>query len=287
MGFRLTVYADKTTVQAIGTKQRGGGKRGKVRYFSRGSRRRMLGLLAECREEFTGALFVTLTYPAQYPTSPEVYKRHLDSLQKRMVRRFPHARGIWRLEFQKRGAPHYHLLTWGITAPVAWVRRWISRVWYAICSTGDEKHLKAGTNVSAIESRKHAGRYVSKYAAKEQETVVVPETGEVIEPGRYWGTWGGVRRDPSLSLVLSDGEATEIRRLIRGLLRSRGRGGKRKIRGYAARLAHQDNRMGYHVLGIGDASCEAWGTLTDSTIWRMLMTVLFEQPTGGKNGVSS
>lgn len=56
--------------------------------------------------------FVTLTYPAKFPTVSRA-KRDLKVFQQRLIRRFPGSGGIWKLEPQERGAPHYHLLIWG------------------------------------------------------------------------------------------------------------------------------------------------------------------------------
>ena len=274
MAFQVTVHADKTTVKRVNAERVGGGRRGKIAYFSRASRRRMLGLLAECREDFTGAHFVTLTYPAQYPTDPHVFKRHLDSLLKRWARYSPAVRGIWRLEFQRRGAPHYHLLVWGLRGKLAWLRGQVSRAWYSIVASGDEKHLRAGTNVQVIESRKHAGRYVSKYAAKPQALAINEDTGEVIPPGRFWGSWGNLDRRQAYAMLMTDTEAVELKRILRHILRARGRGKTGKSRRYAAYLARMDKERGWHILGIGDMSCELWQSTTDSTIWAATMAAI-------------
>lgn len=281
MPFEITAYADKVIARRIDTEPKGGGRRGKIGYFSRGSRRRMLGMIAEIRDNFEGALFVTLTYPSEYPTDPRIFKRHLDNFLKRIARYFEDTRGIWRLEFQRRGAPHYHLLLWGINENLTWIRRYIAKVWYEVVHSGDGKHARAGTNVQRIESRKHAGRYVSKYAAKEQDTPMIPATGEVIAPGRYWGYWGQLDRHMGMRVTLADNEAIELRRILKHLLKSRGKGRRGKAARYAQRLVRQSPAVGWHVFGCGDMSCDQWGTITDSTIWQAVMQVIIS--TGGGN----
>lgn len=77
---------------------------------------------------------LTLTYPAHFPDAKKA-KGHLRAFLKRLFRRFPRIGILWRMEFQKRGAPHFHLLIQGVfahsflrvVAQRAWVggtRRW-------------------------------------------------------------------------------------------------------------------------------------------------------------------
>ena len=81
------------------SKRLGGGTRDKVRGFSRESRRNLLLHLASINRSafraFKGRMiFVTLTYPHEYPEDPEVCKNHLKAFRKRLsegvqvIRRF-------------------------------------------------------------------------------------------------------------------------------------------------------------------------------------------------------
>lgn len=89
----------------------GGGVRGKILTFSKESRRRLMRLLNSVnRDEVALPYFVTLTYHNTWPSSRAGRKKHLDAFQKRMERAYGKFAAVWRLEFQKRGAPHYHLL---------------------------------------------------------------------------------------------------------------------------------------------------------------------------------
>jgi hypothetical protein len=69
----------------------GGGIRGKIRGFSRASRRSLLRRMASINRTafraFKGRLlFTTLTYPTDYPGDPAVCKRHLEAFGKRLER---------------------------------------------------------------------------------------------------------------------------------------------------------------------------------------------------------
>lgn len=156
-------------------------KRGKIRTFSRRSRARLMRLLAKL-DKSKMPCFITLTYPSSFP-SAKVAKGDLKAFLKRLMRLSPQAAGVWKLEFQERGAPHFHLLVWGLNKfALQFLREWVSRAWYEVVKSRDEKHLKAGTNVQRVRSWKSVMGYASKYLGKDVE---VPEQ----EPGRFWGTF--------------------------------------------------------------------------------------------------
>lgn len=178
----------------------GGGLRGKIALFSQQSRRRMIRLLAQwpSRSQLMalghgGVYALTLTYPAEFPTA-RASKKHLKRFFKRLKRAAPGCFGVWKLEPQKRGAPHFHLLVCGLgveddgKVDVRGWREWLSRTWYEVVASGDLRHLYAGTQLQKVRSERGAVGYASKYAAK----VIAPEDAAGwVEPGRFWGVFGG------------------------------------------------------------------------------------------------
>ena len=84
-------------------------KRGKVRGLSRKSRKNLLRVINKL-EPSQNYYFLTLTYSAVWVDDPKVWHRHLALLFKRLRANFPKSSGLWRLEFQKRKAPHFHIL---------------------------------------------------------------------------------------------------------------------------------------------------------------------------------
>lgn len=93
--------------------------RGDIRGWSRKSRARMISSLSELdlAPLYMSADFpamVTLTYPGDWKTvAPDgaVVKGHLQAFFKRYRRSWGEdLKCIWKLEFQRRGAPHFHLL---------------------------------------------------------------------------------------------------------------------------------------------------------------------------------
>lgn len=168
---------------------RGGGLRGKA-TFSKKSRLRLMRKLSMVKTKFVPK-FLTLTYPSEFPKDPEKWKRDKDAFWKRALRKFPEIGWIWKIEPQKRAAPHFHMLVWGVDleefmsfAPLAW---------YQVVGSNDPKHLlwhegKLGNGnqhcVQALKSFKGAKAYASKYLAK-----VVGEDAEMWDDGigRWWG----------------------------------------------------------------------------------------------------
>lgn len=158
--------------------------RGVVSGFSRAARKRMLQLLNKL--EFERIAFVTLTYPAEFPQDGGEYKKHLRRFRARMERKYPKIRVLWRLEFQKRGAPHFHLLLFD--APFL-CKYCLSYDWYKSVGSGDRRHLRRGTNIKGVASRGENGKiisYVAKYAAKPLDPEVVSDERWT---GRYYGRW--------------------------------------------------------------------------------------------------
>lgn len=171
----------------------GGGVRGAISGFSKAARRRMLRTLSTIKQDsLAEALFVTLTYPGnevaeseRWSVDPAVWKKHLDTFGKRLRRAFPGCSAIWRIDAQRRGAPHFHLLVFGAGFIP---HEWCARAWWEIVGSGSADHLSAGTETRAIESPRQAVYYVSKYAGKVSEYAYRTPAGEEIRStGRQWG----------------------------------------------------------------------------------------------------
>lgn len=169
-------------------------RRGIISGFSRRSRSRLWSLLMRLDRRYL-PLFVTLTFHNAWPGDVAVLKRMLDTFFKRMRRRYPQASAIWKLEYQRRGAPHFHLLLWGF--PCA-DRDWIADTWVAVVRhyVRDESgyildwHLGRLGNgnqhcVQKVRSWRGVRAYAAKYLSKTE--VVADSNGEVVHTGRMWG----------------------------------------------------------------------------------------------------
>ena len=177
-----------------------GERRAEVETLSQKSLKR-LAFVAQNTSVKLGHM-VTLTYPSSFPLDGVTIKRHLQRFLQ-MVRR----RGLsylWFLEFQRRGAPHFHVLLTGALA-----RDHVSQFWYRVVGSGDERHLRAGTRCEQIRSQEGAARYVAKYAAKREQKVVPRDFSSV---GRFWGHSADVKPEPVATVDIV--EVTQVRSLL-------------------------------------------------------------------------
>lgn len=171
-----------------GQEEREVAKRGKVTSFTRKSAGRLRFKIGEIKRDCM-PLFVTLTYPNEYSSEASVFKGHYKAFIKRLLRKFPAAAGVWKLEPQGRGAPHFHLLVWGVEDDD--LTMFVPGAWYEIVGSDDPNHLlwhkgKLGNGnkhcVQRIEKLGGVNWYISKYMSKEV-------VGQCSDWGRWWGTF--------------------------------------------------------------------------------------------------
>lgn len=156
---------------------------------------------------------ITLTYPGDWevvaPDGASV-KRHMVLWRKRFQREYGEpARYIWKLEFQRRGAPHIHLWMAPPMSPGRSGRsfsQWLSEAWALVVDHPDPvqkaRHRLAGTAIDVRNGLKacdpkRLAIYFTKHSSpnlhgdKEYQHIVPelwrrPGRG----PGRFWGVYG-------------------------------------------------------------------------------------------------
>ena len=173
--------------------------RGLINGFSGDSRerlrRRAVSLPWEEAVGAGGVGMVTLTYPEPFPTDGRVAKAQLKRLYERWRQRYGKPMGMWKMEFQGRGAPHFHCFV-GLPEPEEEFRAWLLRQWYEVVGSEDERHLFHGVDISRWrwgtlgENRARVGEYFGRHGAKGWKSYQnrVPEG--YISPGQFWGVWG-------------------------------------------------------------------------------------------------
>jgi hypothetical protein len=192
------------------------GKRGNVVVFSRASRLRLMKQLGMIDETGAKPYFLTLTYPDSYTHELREVKRHLDNFWKRVARKFPKFGVIWKLEFQKRGAAHFHCLIWGLPAvPYHELARWFAENWYQVVGSGDPLHLawhlgELGNTpcLQFVRSWRGVWAYASKYLAK-------TDLAKSENPGRFWGVRGVLPTGQVVSVSLTYREVCQFMRFLR------------------------------------------------------------------------
>jgi hypothetical protein len=160
--------------------------RGTVKEFSKASRRRLAFVASNTEVPFR--TMVTLTYPSEYPSDGPTVKGHLREFLTWFQKETGGCEYLWFLEFQKRGAPHFHILTdWPLPRDRDNKLLWYGKVagrWYIIVGSGDIKHLQAGTRTEKLRKPEGGRFYAVKYAQKCRQKKVPPEYQNV---GRFWG----------------------------------------------------------------------------------------------------
>ena len=165
--------------------------RAAIRGFSRSSRVRMRRFLSSVAANYIA--LGTLTYPESFPADGAIVKRHLRAFlqwcRRRMAALPSHEKhGVfWFLEFQERGAPHFHFFS-TFTIP----HQALAEAWFRIVGSCDERHLEAGTSIEAIRytnDRSVTCGYALKYAQKASQKDVPEGYANV---GRFWGAIGCV-----------------------------------------------------------------------------------------------
>ncbi len=232
------------------SRRRGGGRRGNVTEYSRAARLRHLRHLAQIRPDLMPPepYMVTLTYPDEYPGKsgfrgsprsddldpskgtghPDTSTawQHLRVLLQRAQRRNVISEFEWRLEFQKRGAPHFHVIVWassstGSARTPAQLQAVLSAWWKQTVASDHPWHLTYGVKVTAGRDQKRALRYLSKYVSKEDHS------GSGYR-GRRWGHSRGVRTEPLETVTfIHDQEEVLARRVVRKWMRAQGKASRR------------------------------------------------------------
>lgn len=189
--------------------------RGRVRGLSGKSRMRLIRILAQV-SRMDEAVFVTLTY-REFTEDFECWKSDIHRWVCSLRHRYPDVCGVWRLEFQSRGAAHFHLLLWGCVAPdIEELERDMSRRWCRATRDLSPAHSEHGCKVIAVSDYRACAFYVSVYQSKDCQ-----DRRDIVT-GRPWGVWGRCRLglEPSESLGFHRGDFVLYRRALRGLYRA-------------------------------------------------------------------
>jgi hypothetical protein len=223
-GFVVESQGDLFEVKRKGLSAIGGGRRGKVKAFSRGSRIRLMKRLARVGNSVGVTLWVTLTFPASFPVS--CTQRYLERFRSRMEYHCGRLGVVWVREFQERGAVHWHLLMClpsGLKGlvdhrPSARSRGWpmskretyrFVRFQWGACVGEFMSERERGmlgedcgfSNVQFLMSADKPKRYLCKYASKLQQKEGAVETEVSCEAGFD----GDVDVPPVESSVLDNG----------------------------------------------------------------------------------
>ena len=155
--------------------------------------------------------FTTLTYHLNWEGRD--IKGDLDRLMKRARRKFGKEFAyLWRLDPQRRGAPHYHVL---IFFPEISdyadeeIQAWFSANWTAIADPGNPWHLKHGAKTAIFtDAFEGVSVYTAKYCAKATQSGIAMDNFR----GRWWGTSPNLDMSPVEEIELTTEADSGVRR---------------------------------------------------------------------------
>lgn len=221
------------------TRNPGGGVRSEIRELSRQSRSR---LIYKARNMPGLNSFLTLTYPhadhaenatgGNFMTDGLAVKEHLRKI--RQVLNYRGLSGLWFLEFQKRGAPHFHFFLAGEIEPG--VLEKLKKTWYKMVGSTCEHHQERGVDYQVLRKKHAAGAYAAKYSSKSEQKTV-PDRYKSV--GRFWGTFGQINTKKA---VISLPNIKEVYKAIR-VARNAARAHQRSL-GYRTRKVRHDLHSG-------------------------------------------
>jgi len=180
--------------------QGGKSKRGKVTEFSDRSRKRLMCLLHRLSPAW--GVFITLTI-ADASVSPQQAKRRLWLIIRWLRNKLGFEAVVWKQEFQKRGAVHFHLLAFSWRRRPPWVEqeelasRWgLGYVWVEFFDKGRvlayvAKYVRKP--VAPAGGGDPAGGDPPGGAPADvdlTDTAISEQGGEQDVPGRFWGVVG-------------------------------------------------------------------------------------------------
>lgn len=179
--FKAVVQGQLVHVKPVGSsaEKQTRGVRGDVLGMSKASRKRLIEkVLTMDDESMSKRVFVTLTYHKKVE-DPLQIKKHLASFWRKVKKKFGDGLScLWRMEMQARNVKHFHLIIFGIDfIPFEWV----ARAWWGSAGMQSDEHLRAGTRIEKIRSKRGVVYYVAKYIAK-------PDDAKTV--GRVWGIMG-------------------------------------------------------------------------------------------------
>lgn len=245
-------------------------ERGRIREYSYRSARRLREVVAGVDFTTWPATFQTLTYHERWHKSADAWHADLARYLRHFFRDWQ-AFGpsvIWRQEFQKRGAVHFHLLfVWEREPKLEHLRSWSDRAWNDVAEPGDDTALRVGVNTVPVRLEQDAGvdrlmRYLSKYLSKNDQAERSEATadGDGLT-GRWWGVWGPLPQMESRPIPLSWEQYVALVNAVR--LRGRESRYLQKIgsRGqgfllYGAPDSNLELLRGIHMPGSEERPCE-------------------------------
>lgn len=162
-------------------------ERTKIFNFSHNSRRRLRFVALNAWPQLVSQF--CLTYHNNYPTDGAELKKHLHRFFMNFRKKYKGFGYLWLLEFQQRGAPHFHLFLPFIPNPELGQK--LADIWLKASGQQNDAAARAfhTHEKNFITWDMGNGSYVCKYLEKSRQKDV-PEN--FLNVGRFWGSSRGL-----------------------------------------------------------------------------------------------
>jgi len=175
----------------------------KITHFSTNSRRKLSKHLCRIRfDQYKHRLFCTFTFHDVWPKNQTGLKNILDKFSKRLNRLYDEVAFVWKLEYQKRGAPHMHYFVlikkyMGYKERQNFARD-IKKAWTESVGDTDREFIQMSVDIREVANNHKTANYLTKYIAKVDG--LVPEH----HFGRFWAISNNLNENPLIVLPVTE-----------------------------------------------------------------------------------
>ena len=157
-----------------------------ISKFSVNSRRRLLTLLSKINlSKYSIPVFATFTFHNLYPDNSQKLKNLIDKFLKSIKRIDENIAYVYRLEWQKRNAPHFHFMfffpTYYDANKIESLTKKIKLYWFSYLEDHDYYTYKYSVDFVKVNDKRKVFSYISKYTCK------IENESEFSYIGRRWG----------------------------------------------------------------------------------------------------
>jgi hypothetical protein len=166
-----------------------GGRHEQISYLTSKSRKNFLTKIDGYSGSWKPNYLLTLTYPKEFPKDGRVVKGDLNAFYGSIVggHGYTHCydkacKFAWKMEFQQRGAPHFHIL---VESSLGWeeLLALCNRFWLSITKNNDDH----GVKLERVRDSFAVGIYISLHFSKGSQNF---KPKDFANPGRFWGFLG-------------------------------------------------------------------------------------------------
>lgn len=157
-----------------------------IKEFSKDSRRRLFSLITSLDYSAYGKpIFVSATWHEDFSNNRSDVKTHLDNFHKRLKRNLPEFHIIWKLEYQKRGAPHFHFVLFPLDSSLSFntikIGQTIKKAWLELKTCKCPSCKIYSLSITPLNDFLHTMIYISKELGK------ITQNEQQHNLGRVWG----------------------------------------------------------------------------------------------------